>query len=529
MASSIVRLLGPSAALLLLLACSDAAAPTSSDAPAGAPDPAAPAGDAGLGGDASAADAGSGADAGGAPGLPFPYARPPAGAPVSAAELTAITDTFIDLLTKTRYFDVLDERVHGWPRSDPQKRYWYGTWWSGVGLTKALGKVTFAHVDVGADNNGIGTSLVLEGVCLAHRQWPSPKLERLTRRLIRGFNSWILAMQRSAADPAGTLLARVAYPAPIASTDDGRTAFIDYAPDRPGIDSYTQYVHLATNPSWGDIWIKNKRSKDDIGHMLRAIATLQDCAGGLGADTQADLAEMRAGYVKWAQRVEAEAWSIATLDKNGNLWTPPLTETMSHFITAGNAECDAVTALRLFGKGNPGSFDCGSGIHPLEAIALTNDSNGEIVRSFHEAAVRHALAARQDAMAKTLLAGLTTRIEDGMTRAEAGSWPAHLDAEKLVKLIVLSANTGVPLTSREVRWVHSQLRLAHASYVTNTPPAVYRVFDPATPDGGYVFTPEGEGIDFRFLAALAGTCVAGYRNPTTMPLLDCSRLKAWTP
>jgi hypothetical protein len=203
---------------------------------------------------------------------------------------------------------------------------------------------------------------------------------------------------------------------------------------------------------------------------------------------------------------------------------------MSHFITAGNAECDAVAAMRLFSKGNPGAFDCGSGIHPLEALALTNEHNGEIIRSFHEAATRHALSAKQYPMAKNLLGGLAKRVEDGVAAAEANTLPKHLNAELLVKLVVHSAETGVPLTSREVRWVHGQIAKAHASYVAGAPdPRVYRIFDQSTPDGAYAFTPEGDGIDFRFFAALAGTCTAKWRNPKGMPLLDCAKLATFVP
>ena len=486
------------------------------------------AGGAGGGAAGGAGGGAAGGVGGGAGGLPFTWTRSPAGAPLTPAELAAATDTFKDLLVQTRYFDVLDERVHGWPQSDPQGRYWYGTWWSGVGFEKSQGQVSLRHVDIGADNNGIGTSFVLEGVCLAHRLWPTPKLEQLLRRLVRGFNSWLLAMERSPNDPAGPLLARTGYPEPVTSTDNGRTVFIDYAPDRPGIDSYCSYVHVPNNPHWGDLYVKNNRSKDDIGHMLRAIATLEDCAGGLSAATLADIATMRANYVRWAQRVETDGWAIATLDKNANVAMPSLTSTMSRYNTLGNAECTNVLALRLFGRGNAGTLACGNGIHPLEFLAMGGHSNGEIVRSHHEAATRHALLNQQDALARDLLGGLAQRIDEGMIAAQQNTWPTHLNEEQLVKLLVHSAGTGVPLTAREVRWLHGAIQRAHQSY-TAADPTVYRIFDPATPDGAYDFTPPGDAIDFRFFAALVGSCTSRYRNPASAPLLDCARLAAWTP
>ena len=57
--------------------------------------------------------------------LPFSYARPENGAPIDAATISAKTDELLDLLTKSRYFGFVDERVHGWPEFDPKKRYWY--------------------------------------------------------------------------------------------------------------------------------------------------------------------------------------------------------------------------------------------------------------------------------------------------------------------------------------------------------------------------------------------------------------------
>lgn len=48
-------------------------------------------------------------------------------------------------------------------------------------------------------------------------------------------------------------------------------------------------------------------------------------------------------------------------------------------------------------------------------------------------------------------------------------------------------------------------------------------------DGSVDGSTAGAGIDFRFLAALVGTCTARYRNPASMPLLDCRRLAALTP
>lgn len=477
-----------------------------------------------------AATGGGSATGGGTtlPGLPFTYTRTASGTPETAQELQDITDVYLQLLQQTRYFDALDERVHGWPQSDPAGQYWYSTWWSGVGFDKSNGNVSLVHVNVGADNNGIGTSQVLESVCLSHNVWPTAKLEQLCRRLIRGFNSWYLAIQRQPNDPAGPMLARAAYPAPITSTDNGRTVYIDYSADRPGVDSYTQYVELTNNPYWGDVWIKNNRSKDDIGHMLRAFATLEDCRPGFGPDTLNDLDETRQHYQAWEQKVETDGWAIATLDKSANPVQPSTTSTMSRYITLANAECDAVYALSLFGHGTTNSFNCMTGVNPLEYLVLNNASNGEILRSYHESAARHALLNAQNTDALALLQGLGSRIDDGMQYTQNGNWPVSLDANKLVQLIVEAHNAGVPLTATEVRWVHDQLRTTSQNFLA-LPAADFDIFNPTSPDGAYDFSPPADGISFTFWGVLAGSCDARFKNPATQPLLDCARLATWSP
>jgi hypothetical protein len=340
-------------------------------------------------------------------------------------------------------------------------------------------------------------------------------------------------MERQAQDPASPLLARAAFPESIDSTDGGRSFFIDYShcrSDDSQLDTYVDTVHIPANPTWGDLYIRNKRSKDDIGHMLRAIATVGDCAASFSADAQADHAAMKASYSKWCQRIEADGWGIATLDNNASLYMPPITSTMSWFYGLGNAECDAMISIRLLGHGDPGAFSCGNGIHPLEQLAMTNDHNGGIVRAFHEAAVRNALAFNQAGVAQSLLAGLAQRVEDGLTAFEANKLPVWLGAGSLALLIIESANTGLPLTWREVRYIHKQIDIARDQYLNKTDPVLYKLFDPSTGDGEYPFEPDSNGaIELHALGILLGTCVSTYRNPASMPALDCARLKSWTP
>lgn len=486
-------------------------------------------------GDAAPEDAGEAPPDGSVPphpkSLPFSYTRPESGAPVDAATISAKTDELIDLLVRTRYFGFVDERVHGWPESDPQKRFWYGTWWTGVDVHVAGGKVTYFHNSAGAENNGIGTSPLLEGACFAHRLWPSARIEHLLRKLVRGFSSWMMAMKRSREDPDG-LLARAADPPPIQSSDGAVSFFIDTAAARPGMDSgSSEFVHVAVNPTWGDVWVQNKRSKDDIGHMMRAIAELDTCDGTFAeAGAEGDLVEMRRLYQTFGRRVEDDGWAIATLGKNLDVTIP--SGTLAHYLTVGtiDAECDQKLALRLFARRSPGALDCGNGVSAVDQAASdVGHSNGLILRSSHEAAAGHALLANELAAAHALLEGLAQRLDAMLDALLAGQPPPFVTAADAADLIVHAANVGVPLTWREVAFLHGQLDVAHQTLLAPANDPVYATFQPSTADGSYAYQPAGDGLDFRMLGALLGACAAEWRNPASKPALDCAKLAAWSP
>jgi hypothetical protein len=458
------------------------------------------------------------------PGLPFTYTRPPAGTPLSAAELAAATDKYTDLLAKTRYFDVLDERVHGWPADDPQGRYWYGTWWSGTSIVKTNGAVSYVHLDSGAENNGSRTAPILDGTCWATKLWGGAGLyENLTRRMLRGFNAWMLAMERQANDPVRPVLARSHYPLSISSQISGRDLFIDYSQSRPGKPGGGGgFIHIANNPSWGDIWVENVRSKDDIGDMLISIGALSDCSVAFAdPGTSVDHKDMADRYAAWARKVEDDGWAIATFDENDQPYVP--LGDLAHFYNVAGSECTSLLALRSFGRQSAGSIACGNGVNGLEQV-VNSDS---IVQSYHVAAVIHTLLSKQNSVAQALLTGLASRVENGVTAWEAGQ-PA-MSEERLAHLISLAAAVGVPLTWREVRFVHAMIDKAYDTYVTQRQAWEYRLFDPSVADGGYPFEPPGFGFRWPVFAVPLGSCVAQFRNPTSNPIFDCARLKAWAP
>jgi len=448
--------------------------------------------------------------------------------PLSQAELETFTDAYLALLEGTRYFDFVEERVHGWPESDPQGRYWYGTWWSGVTLRKRSGQVTYRHHEVGADNNGLRTAPILEGACYAYLMWNDPDHEHLTRKMVRGFSSWILAMEQTGVETP-TLLTRAAYPQNIQSTDNGRSYLIDYSLNRPGVDNTAcEYVQIPNNPYWGDIWPKNKRSKDCIGEMYRAIAQMRSCQGCMSAAAEQDLTQMFDLYASWSRQVEDDNWGIATYDKDLSIYIP--LEDLARFVLVADAECAGVLALRFLGRGDPGTLDCEDGISWPEDVAFFNNDlmksgNKQMLRSYHQAAISFALDTGHDAVALALLEGLADRLDRNMNYFEQnGQLPDNLHADDLVTLIVEAATVGVPLTSREVRWVHQQIGLATPDYLAPGLHNHFHTFDADVPDGDYLFSPRSAEMLLYDFGLPLGTCASIWRNLASRPLLDCERV-----
>ncbi len=458
--------------------------------------------------------------------LPVTYTRPDKGAPLTPAEVDAATDQLIQLLQGTDYFDVIDSRIHGWPEDGPAGWFW-GEWWSGITVTKSGGVVTYTHPPDGSDNDGMRTAPMLEGSCYARLLWGQPLYEDLIRRITRGFSADALAMVRSTTDTAGTMLARTHYGPNYTSTDHGRTIVVDMSADTPGQNGTSQYVNVPTNPTFGDIWIKNYRSKDDMGHVFRAIFQSQACAPYVSADAQTDMAQTVSLYASYSQQVQAAGWGIATLDTSAQVILPPKTTTMSWYFLEGNLECPGALMMALLGSGSPGSLSCGDGISLLEIVgsSYVDNSNEQILRSSHEAAANASFyVPGQESAGLQLLRGLASRVDTAIAEVDAGD--SGVNPADVAALVLHAANAGVPLTSQEIRYVYAQLGQAVQSYLTAANELDYALFDTSTPDGTYAYEPTGSGFAFGDIGLMLGQCAAPYRNPATRTMFDCARLVA---
>ena len=457
--------------------------------------------------------------------LPVSYTRPDVGTPLTAAELAAATDELVAILKDTNAYAFLEERLHGWPETHPQGGFWWGSWWSGITVTKSGGTVTYKHSNDGADNNGLRTAPYLEGMCYAHALSGDARTAHLVRKMVRGFSAWILSMVKDAADTNPALLNRTFYTASYESNDSGKKLFVDTSLNRPGIDAETSYyVRLPSNPTFGDIWIKNRRSKDDIGHMLRALTQLDACSAQLDAATKADIAQAKTLYEGWAKEVDARGFVIPTLEPSLALVSPSVG--LARYEMNFDLECPNGLAVRLFHAGVSGGIDCKSGISAAERVGLPllkNDAR-QILRSHQSAAVALSWRKNQLAPGLALLTGLGERVDIDYGYATSATPPNGFDKNDAAGFFAYAAAVGVPLTSREVRWLHERLHQAYAGMRAPASATTFKLWDPSVPDGLYSYDPPNPGLYYADLGLLMGTCAAPHRNPTARPLLDCARL-----
>ena len=87
----------------------------------------------------------------------------------------------------------------------------------------------------------------------------------------------------------------------------------------------------------------------------------------------------------------------------------------------------------------------------------------QILRSHHEAAAGMALVTGDTERARDLATGLARRMETTLTVLESGEMPDNVRPHDIFQLIIESAVLGVPLTSREIRFLYAQLARARTA------------------------------------------------------------------
>ena len=467
-------------------------------------------------------------------GLPFEFTRPDVGDPITPVEVTEFTRKITGFWKDTGFFDWILQTSHGIDASNPWGDYAYKLYWQDTRAYKTDGVVTFEHYG-GADNLMIRTSKILSGAAAGYLMSGDEQLGQVVIDYSHGMVALFLGMLWDVEDPEDYVMARAIFTLDHAYTQEGgRQTYVEYDPAKNlRFDWNAHTIPNSNNPVWGDIWVRNMRSKDDVPHIMRTVPTLMYVVR-YGQDEQVrDAAAEALAYLQgFARDIMESGYYIRTKDMNGDAYVPLTPDGLVNDLAsfelydpiAPGAECDPKLTSSLIAYGDPLNVYCGNGIGELyEAVAATQHYfNWAIIRYFHTAAALNALVTGNDDVAYELLEGLaerhTTIMNDDVGRAEHHEWDADAAG-----FFLSSATAGLPLTSEEARLIQDQYAYSadHYSAFPN-----WDLWDSSVPDGPINYVPSGGGgtqtaVRLPEMVFPIEYCNSPFRNESGAQLVDC--------
>lgn len=472
--------------------------------------------------------------------LPFEYTREDEGEPITEQEITEFTKKLMGFLADIDYFQWIYETCHGVDKSTGKPDYLI--WWHDVDAVKEGDTVTFRHNRNygGSHNNAKPTSLALVQAIAQYLSTGDEKAAVLVEQFAKSFTATMKGFVYNENDKIDWLMTRNIITQNHSFTmPNGKKKAVDYS------DWYFSYegwnaerYHYPDNPTWGDIWVTTKRSKDDIPHLYRATGWFPYVLK-YGKDEYVKEAVQEAyDYMKlFAKDIVDNGYYVRTKDENGEAYIP-MGKEQDHASLIGYveildeyAECDARLATALLAYGDTRDIDCASGqgsIYDDFAINI-NYFNGQIINSFHMNAVQYALLNHYDDEAKALLEGLVTRIERYLDPESGAAGQSRTSFEKDMALLLLEAGSvGYPLTSEEARKIH---------YFFSNTVDVYKDFpnwdlwDDSVADGTYSFRDQfhpkelDDTIGMEEIAFVIEYCWSPFRNESSVDFVDCDIVK----
>jgi hypothetical protein len=494
--------------------------------------------------------------------LAFAFERPARGEPVDAQEVSAFTERIAGTMQEVGYFRWLLRTSTGVDASTGKADYL--AWHNDVHAVKQGGQVTFKQM--GHEHNmWIPSAKVLSGAMGAYLHTGDWQAAKLTEQYCKGLTAVVRGFVWGEDDPAPYLMARAVFPQDHEFAldaerwgDDGRGKRVEFS------HAWTEAEHwnAATfpwpeNPTWGSIWVTNKRSKDDV----RAISRLTPFLHYVVEDApdewvKAACAETLETMIGFHKDIVDEEYFIRTKDKQGQAYRLPCSDNSDlgsyvcyASVDPGN-ECCARLATDMIAYGERRTNDCGTCTGSLyDKIApVGNIYNVSIIWDYHMAGVVASLLHRQHEDAFHALRGLADRIDGYVhpdpddTVAQAPTWSSHV-----AHLLVEAAAVGLPLTAEEARMV--QRFWDQTAQELKAWPN-WDLWDQSVPDGTYggwtnwdwwvsgqppaeqgltQFRPvtSTDAIPVQWFATLFEYCASPFKNPAGEAFVDCDLLSTY--
>ncbi len=475
--------------------------------------------------------------------LPFHLERDAEGEALTGVEIAQTTEALLALWHGTGYFQWILDTGHGMATGNEWGFPDYKLWWQDTTAVKVGDTVTFRHVS-GGDNNLMRHARVLLYSLAGHMLTADPRLKEISLQYLRGIQAMYTAMVWANEDPPiDTIMARAIYnhshPFLVSG---GRKAAVDYEPSKvEELDRRHDVLHNPGNPTFGDIWVRSKRSNDDLPFLYRLVPVLMRVQKNDPDPEMAAEAAKALAYVRgFCRDIVDHQYDIRTKGPDGVPYEPfyggapdDFASYTSYDWMDPNAECNAKLATALIGYQEPLGNDCLDGYGGVyEEVAISGKYWGTpIIYYFHISALAEALAEGYNDAARALAAGLERRADaymnDTVTRATVATWDG--DA---ATFLITAASYGFPLTAREARLVSGELQRAAVHYSTFT---LWDLWAESVPDGEYDYLPgdrvssevvDGQAAVFQpaEIAAVLEYCESPYKDPVSSPFVDCKAL-----
>ena len=281
-----------------------------------------------------------------------------------------------------------------------------------------------------AENIAERTMKVLPNLIGYYMLTGDEEIAELAVQYMRGMVALSLGLESEREDPIVKYLqSRAVFNHNHSYEVDGRKIEIDYTPSCVASSKWNVHIfEIPDNPTWGDIWISNMRSKDDVPYVYQSMTMVARAYHEIDNEALREAALLYLEYMRgFARNIVDDGWYILTkyedceavrsydIEKKGN----PDADLGSfvHWLEllGEDAECNAQLGAALTAYGDPyGKGHCGRGLAgtPFEQLSFgTHFFNYEIYVHFHIGAMAAASLWGRDDIAEQLMSGLTERFD----------------------------------------------------------------------------------------------------------------------
>lgn len=462
--------------------------------------------------------------------LPFEIDRADDGEPLTVQEISDFTRKLMGFYRSINFGKWVVRISHGVHESTGLPDYMI--WWHDVDPIKRGDTVIWHHGSRGgAHNPAIPTTKVLGQLIAGYLLTGDDEMKYIIDQYMKGLMGWMKGMVYNKDDPYQFIMARNIITFNHGYIIEGnKKKEVDYKDWYYPYEGWNAHrFEYKNNPFWGDIWVTNMRSKDDLPHIYRATAYIIYLEQLVREQNLKEVAKEAHYYMRGFTRdIVDSGYHIRTKDKDGNVYTPQ--EDLASFVTYEfldpYAECNAKLATALIAYDEPRGLNCKKGgINAYEEVAVKNHYyNLEIVSNFHLDAQLFSIIKRQDKFARYLTEGIIERIENYLSRADTDFKDVKGFKGDMAAYLFKAASQGVPLKNEEVRLIHQQYSLAIEDLIKWP---YWDLWDPDIPDGQYPYEPRSERthMSMEDMFYVFEYCFSPFRSKGGAKIVDCDIVK----